>query len=158
MEKRGERYEVVWAAATALGRSTTTNNIAEFVGLHRLLNHAVNKQWSGLHVVGDSALILKMMENRRPPKAKKLLYWYRSALKLADQCGVMSWSHHYRAYNKGADWLANAAMDTGRSMMQVTGEDDGNQQLLRGVKDLMTGDMKRWEERRMYRAEGSGTC
>ena len=29
---------------------------------------------------------------------------------------VSSWGHHYRAYNKMADRLANIAMDTGASI------------------------------------------
>ncbi|OWZ02235.1 reverse transcriptase [Phytophthora megakarya] len=35
-----------------------TYNVAEFVGLHRLLVRAVGKQRKGVHVVGDSDLIL----------------------------------------------------------------------------------------------------
>ncbi|KAG1689688.1 hypothetical protein DVH05_002045 [Phytophthora capsici] len=38
----------VWAAATALGRKDTTNNVAEFVGLQRLLRKAVDCEWRGL--------------------------------------------------------------------------------------------------------------
>ncbi|EGZ09639.1 hypothetical protein PHYSODRAFT_523129 [Phytophthora sojae] len=30
----------------------------------------------------------------------------------ADRCGVRSWSHHLRAFNKTADAVANLAMDT----------------------------------------------
>ena len=37
---------------------------------------------------------------------------FREARALADDLEVSSWGHHYRAYNKMADRLANIAMDT----------------------------------------------
>ncbi|POM75054.1 LOW QUALITY PROTEIN: Reverse transcriptase [Phytophthora palmivora] len=51
---------ILWAAATALGSRRVSNNVAEFTGLQRLLAHAQSQGWR-IHVVGDSALILRMM-------------------------------------------------------------------------------------------------
>ncbi|KAE9079743.1 hypothetical protein PF001_g4595 [Phytophthora fragariae] len=96
----GEDPHVVWAAATALARKTTTNNVAEFVGLHRLLKRAVECGWRGVHVVGDSAMIIEMMSKRKVPKSSKMQHWYRATRKLADRCEVATWEHHFRSHNK----------------------------------------------------------
>lgn len=84
-----------WAAATALGSRTTTNNVAESIGLHRLLARAIEKQWQGVHVVGDSALILGLMERRQMLKTRKRQHWYRTPRRMADICGVVNCTHHY---------------------------------------------------------------
>jgi hypothetical protein len=70
------RATSTWVAVTALSNRAMTNNVAEFVGLHRLLAHAAVKGWRQIHVVGDSAMILRLMRCRTPPKAKRLQYWY----------------------------------------------------------------------------------
>ncbi|GMF31956.1 unnamed protein product [Phytophthora lilii] len=57
------------------------------------------------------------MTRRKEPKAKKLKHWYRLTQRLADQCDVRSWTHHYRTYNKMADGGANYAMDKKQSVM-----------------------------------------
>lgn len=67
----------LWAAATALGNSTVTNNVAEYVGLLRLLQRAVTFAWHGLHIIGDSAIIIRMMKERKIPRNKNMQHWYR---------------------------------------------------------------------------------
>nr|KAH7506574.1 hypothetical protein KRP22_4537 [Phytophthora ramorum] len=99
--------QVTWAAATALSSLTMTNNVAEFIGLHRLLAHAVGQGWRGLHIVGDSQLILRMIKERMEPKVKRLKHWYFFTRKLADICEIASWRHHFRRHNTMANWLAN---------------------------------------------------
>lgn len=136
----------LWAAATALGRPTTTNNIAEFIGLQRLLGVAVEKKWTRIHIVGDSQMILKLMQERREPKAKKLKYWYREARRLADVCEVASWTHHFRRYNKMADWLANFAMDTRRSTRMVVETETDLHELHVGISRHIEGDTQQWVE------------
>ncbi|KAG1704887.1 hypothetical protein DVH05_004915 [Phytophthora capsici] len=139
-----EQNRVVWAAATSLAKKTTTNNLAEFIGLHRLLQRATELGWRGLHIVGDSALILRLMRNRQCPKSRNLQYWYREARRLADKCDVSSWNHHYRCHNKMADWLANVAMDNKRSKVWVPHMAQGVDHLMEGFQNFMTGDMQRW--------------
>ncbi|OWZ11878.1 reverse transcriptase [Phytophthora megakarya] len=139
--------KMLWAAATALGRKTTTNNIAEFVGLHRLLTKAVEQNWTGIHVVGDSALILRMMETRKPPRARKLQHWYRVARRLADLCAVQSWRHHYRRHNKMADWAANFAMNTHSSVTMAFEDSPDDNEFTIGVKQLMHADVTDWISR-----------
>ncbi|KAG1692212.1 hypothetical protein DVH05_025642 [Phytophthora capsici] len=152
-------FTLRWAAATALGRKDTTNNVAEFIGLNRLLQKAVEQDWIGLHVVGDSALILGMMERRNPPKSKRLLHWYRVNRKLADKCRVTSWSHHYRQHNKMADWLANLAMDSCKSVTWWDSnlEEDTSQEssLLTGVVRWMHNDCEHWRNRTVEEVSGN---
>jgi ribonuclease HI len=89
-----------------------TNNVAEFISLYQLLQHAVSARIQGIHIVGDSAMILNLMRTRRPPRSKKLQHWYRLSRRLADACEVAIWTQHYRSHNKKADLLANLAKDT----------------------------------------------
>jgi ribonuclease HI len=113
----------IWAAVTVLGSREMTNNVAEFVGLRRMLAYAAVKGWREIHVVGDSAMILRLMRTRRPPKSKRLKHWYQESMRLADICRVVSWTHHYRTHNKMADWLANQAMDGHKSVMMASTEE-----------------------------------
>jgi len=136
--------KVKWAAATALSCPTMTNNVAEFVGLHRMLDHAAAKGWTGIHVVGDSAMILRLMQTRTPPKARKLKHWYSLASRLADICQVASWTHHYREHNKMADWLANVAMDEKRSKTVTLTEGELETTWLSGLKIHVDGDVREW--------------
>lgn len=145
--------KLIWAAATSLGHQQVTNNQAEFIGLHRVLKKAQEMQWYGLHIVGDSAMILGIMKRRSQPRAKKLLHWHRMARRLADKCRVESWTHHYRSYNKAADWLANYAMDHSVSKVYMSMGEAGEHPLSTSIQDLMQSDVGHWEERR--RDEGT---
>ncbi|EGZ22886.1 hypothetical protein PHYSODRAFT_381838, partial [Phytophthora sojae] len=69
----------------------------------------------GLHIVGDSNLILTQLQKRRVPRARHLQGLYGQCRILADRLMVSSWSHHLRHFNKTADGLANIAMDTKQS-------------------------------------------
>ncbi|OWZ07827.1 reverse transcriptase [Phytophthora megakarya] len=103
-----------WAAATALRIHHITNNVAEIVGLRRLLAYAWEKKWTKWHVVGDSALVLGMTEQRRSPKPTKLIQ-----------------------HDKVVDWLANLAMDRGRSYMTSTEEGMLAAPIVVGLKQLL---------------------
>jgi ribonuclease HI len=92
-------------------------------------------------VVGDSAMILRLMRTRTAPKARKLQHWYSLTSRLADICQVASWSHHYRAHNKMADSLANVAMDEKRSTMVTFTGGDQDIRWLRGLTKHLDGDV-----------------
>ncbi|GMF47074.1 unnamed protein product [Phytophthora fragariaefolia] len=128
---------------------STTNNVAEFVGLHRLLTKAVEAKWDNMPIIGDSAMVIRMMKEREMPRHKKMQHWYRLTRKLADKCRVASWSHRYRAHNKTADWSANAAMDSRTSYMvtlaDVTDVTEQNY-IRRGVEEHIKGCVRRWKE------------
>jgi ribonuclease HI len=154
--KQVQEDQVVWAAVTALGSKKMTNNVAEFVGLHRLLAMSVEKGWRRMHVVGDSELILRMMRAREPPKARRLLHWYNAASRLADICEVASWSHHYRRHNKMADWLANQAMNWKKSVMEEFTSGEQSSRLRKGLEEQLSGDMAEWREHRQMNVEEGG--
>lgn len=46
---------------------TTTNNVAEILGLIHTLSHAVEKRIKGIHVIGDRDLILGWMRDEAQP-------------------------------------------------------------------------------------------
>ncbi|EGZ25958.1 hypothetical protein PHYSODRAFT_478406 [Phytophthora sojae] len=83
----------------AYGDIRTTNNTAEYRGLLHGLKYANKCGLKPLHVVGDSMMIIKQLDGRRPPLAAHLarLYWHCRVL--ADYCRVETWTHHYRTYN-----------------------------------------------------------
>ena len=57
-------------------------------------------------------MVLSQLRTHHPPQKDSLLPLFWEARALADDLEVSSWGHHYRAYNKMADQLANIAMDT----------------------------------------------
>lgn len=91
--------------------SRTTNNIAEYRGLLVRLRHAARSHLQGIHVVGDSNLIITQLRTRRLPRAKHLQSVYAQCITLVDQLIVPIWTHHLRQFNKMADSLVNIAMD-----------------------------------------------
>ena len=100
----------------AYDSTNTTKNVAEYWGLVNGLRQAKASGYSPLHVVGDSAIVLSQLRTHHPPRKPHLVLLFREARVIADDIGVSHWGHHYRAYNKMADRLANIAMDTGASI------------------------------------------
>ena len=82
------------------------------------LRQAKASGYSPLHIVGDSAIVLSQLQTHHPPPKPHLALLFREARVIADDIGISSWGHHYRAYNKMADRLANIAMDTGASIQE----------------------------------------
>ena len=74
--------------------------------------------YSPLHVVGNSAIVLSQLRTHHPPRKPHLALLLRKAGVIADDIGVSSWGHRYRAYNKMEDRLANIAMDTRASIQE----------------------------------------
>jgi ribonuclease HI len=135
---------IIWACSLSLASTRTTNNQAEFIGLYQLLRYAASAKIHGIHVVGDSAMILNSMRTRRPPRATKLRHWYRLARRLADACGVMTWNHHYRANNKMADLLTNLTMDTHTSRQDMTKDTGSIEPRYPGLQEFINNDMAHW--------------
>ena len=68
---------------------------------------------------------------------------YFEAKVIADDIGVSSWGHHYRAYNKMADRLANIAMETGASI-QDQGSAEAN--IVEVDTAFLDNDVNHWLE------------
>jgi ribonuclease HI len=123
---------------------TTTNNMAENLGLLAGLTACNNYGFSPLHVIGDSAMIIRQHTQRKAPKAIHLrpIYW-RSRRQLTG-IQVLSWQHHFRAQNKMADLLANMAMDSKKSMQVQLDMEQLRLTQWRPLVDFAGGDIGHW--------------
>ena len=74
--------------------------------------------YSPLHVVGESAIVLSQIRTHHSPRKPHLTLLFREARVLADDIGVKL-GHHYRAYNKMANRIANIAINTRASIQKV---------------------------------------
>ncbi|DBA04973.1 TPA: hypothetical protein N0F65_006975 [Lagenidium giganteum] len=81
-----------------------------------------------LHVVGDSAMIIRQHRLLRPPRAIHLRPYFQASQLSPAQTHSRWWRHHPRALNKMTDTAANLAMDirrshdnsrTGRALVQM---------------------------------------
>lgn len=92
-----------------LGR--TTNNVAEYTGLVRGLEAAVEHGVSSLDVYGDSELIVKQLRGEYRVKNATLRPLYEHAVRLLGQLDGWRAQHVYRSDNAVADGLVNEALD-----------------------------------------------
>lgn len=92
-----------------LGQST--NNIAEYTGMVKALEHAKELGGRNLIVNSDSELMVKQMNGQYRVKNEGLLPLYRQAVKLREAFEKVTFKHIYREQNAQADALCNEAMD-----------------------------------------------
>ena len=98
-----------------------TNNVAEYSALVALLEWAKQAGVERLDVRSDSELLVRQMEGRYRVKAPGLQPLFARARLLAAGFRQIRISHVRRELNKGADALANHAMDR-RTTSPVPGE------------------------------------
>jgi ribonuclease HI len=92
-----------------LGR--TTNNIAEYTGLVKALEHARRLGAKRITVLSDSELMVKQMNGEYRVKNEGLLPLYQQAAALRKQFAFAAIRHIRREFNTHADRLCNEAMD-----------------------------------------------
>ena len=92
----------------------TTNNIAEYTGLVKALEHAKELGGKKLLVNSDSELMVKQMNGQYKVKNAGLLPLYQQAVKLRRLFEAVTIKHVYREQNSQADALCNEAMDNPR--------------------------------------------
>ena len=145
-----------WCAAYYLPESYTTNNMAEIRGLLEGLRQAWRMRLRKLDVIGDSALILCWMRERRQPKTPHLRKAYTRARHWADRLAIGGW-WHYRTANKLADTLANLDMHDRRSTSTIRHCADHNYQhrpdLWKHLQSLVNSDIDPWRRRHTYTLE-----
>ncbi len=95
-----------------LGQST--NNIAEYTGLVKALEHARDLGGKKLIVNSDSELMVKQMNGQYKVKNEGLRTLYSQASALRRQFESVTIKHVYREQNSQADALCNEAMDNPR--------------------------------------------
>ena len=123
---------ILWVSSMAYGSTDTTNHVAEYWGLVHGLRQAQTSDYSPLHVIGDSAVVLSHLRTRHPPRNKHLERLFQEARAIATDINVSSWGHHYRTYSKMVDRLANIAMNIGTSLQGHASSDQSV------VKEAMT--------------------
>jgi ribonuclease HI len=92
----------------------TTNNIAEYTGLVKALEHAKEIGGRKLIVNSDSELLVKQMNGQYKVKNEGLRPLYLQAAALRKQFDSVTIKHVYREQNSQADALCNEAMDNPR--------------------------------------------
>jgi ribonuclease HI len=92
----------------------TTNNIAEYTGLVKALEHAKELGGRKLVVNSDSELMVKQMNGQYRVKNAGLLPLYQQAVALRKQFDSVAIKHVYREQNARADRLCNEALDNPR--------------------------------------------
>ena len=92
-----------------LGQST--NNIAEYTGLVKALEHAQELGGKTLIVNSDSELMVKQMNGQYKVKNEGLRPLYEQASRLRKRFESVTIKHIYRGQNSQADALCNEAMD-----------------------------------------------
>jgi ribonuclease HI len=93
----------------------TTNNIAEYTGLIKALEHARELGGRKLLVHSDSELMVKQMNGLYKVKNEGLRPLYQQATALRKQFESVTIKHIYREQNEHADALCNEAMDNPRA-------------------------------------------
>jgi ribonuclease HI len=93
-----------------LGR--TTNNIAEYTGLVKALEHARHLGFTRIIVLSDSELMVKQLNGDYRVKNEGLVPLYEQAVRLRKQFAFAAIRHIRREFNKQADRLCNEAMDS----------------------------------------------
>ena len=115
-----------------LRSSINYEQLCRYQGLLHGLRQAKANNYTPLHVVGNSALIISQLRSHHSPRKAHLALLFRKSRDLADDIEVVSWGHDYRTFNKMADRLANFAMDSCTSVQVHLPSDR------RVVKDVAT--------------------
>jgi ribonuclease HI len=90
----------------------TTNNQAEWQGLVRGLEKAVEMGCESVTICLDSQLVVKQTLKEYKVKKAELKPWFDQTHALLKQIPVWSIHHIYRHLNSAADAVANEAMDS----------------------------------------------
>jgi ribonuclease HI len=99
----------------------TTNNIAEYTGLVKALEHAKELGAKKLLVNSDSELMVKQMNGQYKVKNEGLRPLYNQAVALRKHFDSVVIKHIYREQNSEADALCNQAMDNESEPSRVSG-------------------------------------
>jgi ribonuclease HI len=102
-----------------LGR--TTNNVAEYHGLLRALEKAIELGADEVHIRADSELLVRQMLGVYRVKNAKILPLYEAAQSLIRHLGKVTFQHVYREQNAEADRLCNEALDDPRLPIEGLG-------------------------------------
>jgi len=99
----------------------TTNNVAEYHGLLRALEKAIELGARDVHIRADSELLVRQMLGVYRVKNANILPLYEAAQRLMSRLGKVTFQHVYREQNSEADRLCNEALDDPRLPVEGLG-------------------------------------
>jgi len=95
----------IWAESYYVG-DYETNNTAEYYGLIRGLEYAINNNITSLNVKGDSSLIINQVLGKYKVNSPHLIALHRQVMELVSQFENITFIHILRKFNKRADELS----------------------------------------------------
>ena len=105
---------ILWQGGIFLGNAT--NNVAEYSGLLRGLQQAIQLGATDVEAVSDSELMVKQIKGIYRVKNEGLQPLYAKANELRRQFKHFAIRHVRREFNKDADRLVNQALDSKRNV------------------------------------------
>lgn len=109
----------IWSGFHYLGDQPYTSNEAEYSAILEGLRCAHALGARTIVIQGDSQLIIRQLEGKYRVKSEKLRPYYQKAVELLRLFDSFHVCHIERAENARADELANEAMDTRQSSMDL---------------------------------------
>lgn len=88
-----------------------TNNYAEYYGLLRGMELALENDILEIEIFGDSSLVINQMNGLWKVKSDNIKPLYNLCLQLKNKFNNISFNHVLRKFNKRADEMANKAFD-----------------------------------------------
>ncbi len=88
-----------------------TNNFAEYKAVIKALELSVKHQVQELHLFSDSQFLIRQMERKYKVKSSNIKPLFERCQKLLQKIPKTYFKHIPREKNKGADSLANKALD-----------------------------------------------
>jgi len=88
-----------------------TNNFAEYKAVIRALKLAVKHQVQEMTLFSDSQFLIRQLNKEYKVKSPNIKPLFEECQKIATKIPKIKWEHISREKNKGADSLANQALD-----------------------------------------------
>jgi ribonuclease HI len=88
-----------------------TNNYAEYYGILRGMELALENDITELEVYGDSSLVINQLNGLWKVKSPNIEPLYKTCLILKKKFIAIRFNHVLRKFNKRADEMANKALD-----------------------------------------------
>ena len=105
-----ESKNLIYEEASYLTDSNT-NNFAEYSAVIKALQLSVKNQVQKMHLFSDSQLLVYQLQKKYKVKSKTIKVLFETCEKLLQQIPSVKLEHIPREKNKGADSLANQALD-----------------------------------------------
>lgn len=117
--------------AKGLYLGKTTNNVAEYTGLVKALESAVQLGAEQVQAYSDSELLVRQVNGRYKVKSEHLKPLFQQVMVLLEEFGKWQVEHIPRDKNKQADKVVNMAMDAGKDVEMKTERQTGNKRTIR---------------------------